>query len=976
MAKKIISESYVFLNTARTIVISNKSIKREQLLLIINTKSNIVIYNFSDPSLTATSYIVSTTPGSESTTIQLTYDTTSMSSTDPLSIVIDEPSETFTPTESYRDPVEKFRVSMPQALIDTDFEYGNQSTKWETLALTNNRQSAFYDPTQGISGIATTVSLPNSAPGSYQITGISATAGSRLVTISINNTTGITTNTPIYVQDCTEQVANGWYLPFTVTTNSSIQYYARSNLGVTGSIFDSTKTYLFVGNFYTGAAIPIAAGTGTAFTFAGNIITVTTTNAHGLSPGQAIYVVGTTGTNPPNGAWVVARTPTVNTFTFDTTGATGTPGSAITSALNANLYPRTWGSSIHRAFDGGVTFTAGLPYHGNQLIRQTRRYFRYQSGKGIQFSTGSNLCTPWQVDSIIASGTTVTVTTKFPHNLNAGPNTTIKVSGADGTVSGSSFNGIFTVASIPSETTFTYTVASTPTPATATSLNGFVVQPYQWYGASLRIGMFDSQNGLFFEYDGQKLYAVKRSATSQISGYITTLAQGGQTVTGINTYFSTNLIPGDFIVIRGMTHKVLSIESDTSMTIYPDYRGTSLAAPNRVVINKIIETRIPQSQWNIDKVDGTGPSGMVLDITKMQMWFIDYSWYGAGAVRFGVRNQRGEIIYCHKIVHGNSQTEAYMRSGNLPARYEVNTLYPLTRTTSTLGAADTTINVLSTEGFPSSGSLIIRAPGNTTSAIELVDYTSKTNTSFGGLTRAVINKSGPGGLTGMGGASPASAFTFSATAPTAVEFWGPSVADTISHWGSSVIMDGRYDDDKSFLFNFGINTAYSATTSGVRYPVFSVRLAPAVDSGLTGLLGQREIINRMQLQPFSMGIYATSFPVRVEVLLNARISAGSSFVPVGGSSLAQYAAHVNTQTITGGESIFTFFAPAGGFNSADLSKLRDIGNSILGGGTSLTYPSTDNNKYPDGPDILTICVTPIGGTAGVLARLNWLEAQA
>jgi len=44
------------------------------------------------------------------------------------------------------------------------------------------------------------------------------------------------------------------------------------------------------------------------------------------------------------------------------------------------------------------------------------------------------------------------------------------------------------------------------------------------------------------------------------------------------------------------------------------------------------ETRIPQSQWNIDKMDGTGTSGYNLDLSKMQMFYIDYTWYGAGAV--------------------------------------------------------------------------------------------------------------------------------------------------------------------------------------------------------------------------------------------------------------------------------------------------------------------------------------------------------
>lgn len=66
-----------------------------------------------------------------------------MSSSDKLQIVIDEYIEKFEPAEVMTDPVGKLRVSTPQSLIDTDFEYGTQATKWESISLLNNRPSAF-----------------------------------------------------------------------------------------------------------------------------------------------------------------------------------------------------------------------------------------------------------------------------------------------------------------------------------------------------------------------------------------------------------------------------------------------------------------------------------------------------------------------------------------------------------------------------------------------------------------------------------------------------------------------------------------------------------------------------------------------------------------------------------------------------------------------------------------------------------------
>jgi hypothetical protein len=247
-------------------------------------------------------------------------------------------------------------------------------------------------------------------------------------------------------------------------------------------------------------------------------------------------------------------------------------------------------------------------------------------------------------------------------------------------------------------------------------------------------------------------------------------------------------------------------------------------------------------------------------------------------------------------------------------------------------------------------------------------YSSKTTTSL------TISARGQ-----TGGAS-ATAFTYSATAPILVELYSPQTASTISHWGSSVIMDGRFDDDKSFVFQGGMNTALTNIGAGVRSALISLRLSPTVDNGLTGLLGVREIINRMQLTFRAMGVYVTgtNMAFRIELILNGRVSAGT-FAAVGGSSLAQVAYHTGGTTVAGGETIFSFFVSSNGsVSTQDLHIVRDLGNSILGGGTSLTAPTTVNGVYPDGPDIVTICATNVTAvtTNSINARISWTEAQA
>jgi hypothetical protein len=315
-----------------------------------------------------------------------------------------------------------------------------------------------------------------------------------------------------------------------------------------------------------------------------------------------------------------------------------------------------------------------------------------------------------------------------------------------------------------------------------------------------------------------------------------------------------------------------------------------------------------------------------------------------------------------------------MRSGNLPARYECNTIPPITYLTSTLANTNTTsMSVNDTSEFPSSGTLCIRGSGNTGATIEYVNYTGKTSTTFTGLTRAVTNLSGPGGLTGGGGTSTAATFTFSATAPVSVEMHSPQTSAIVGHWGSSVIMDGRYDDDKSFLFTAGMVTGLSIA-AGATNALISLRLSPSVDSGLTGILGGRELINRMQLTLRELGILSSG-NILVSLILNGRVS-GGTFTNAGGSSLSQICLHAATTTVTGGETVYSFFT-GNGIVARELNLVRDLGNSILGGGNTLSAPTTTANVYPDGPDVITIVARNLAASATTVnARISWSEAQA
>ena len=892
--------------------------------------------------------------------------------------------------EILTDPVDRFRVSQPQSMIDTDFEYGTQPTKWETVNLTNRRPYSTYN-----------VQSP------LVVTAISSTAGSRDVSVTLG--VSVSAGTPIFVQDATWEGANGLFTAN--STGTTFTYTAQYAAPTTGSILNTGVTALYQGQIFTGAQI---GGTPTFAWTAGLPITVTTTVPHGLAIGNEIVVIGTSQANA-NGAFTVYRIISETQFVYYARVA---PAAAPTGG---QLFTRPQGSALHRAFDGGVKFSSNAQSANEQLIRQTRKYFRYQSGKGLQMSTGSIMKPSFSPDLITSSGTNVTVNTKEAHNLQYGA--TIVVSGCNE----AAYNGTFTVTGVISPNQFTYTALSTPSAASASGQ--YFVYVDGWVGSQTRIGIYDDQNGIFFEFDGQTLYTVVRSSTYQISGSIT-VNNGANVVTGVGSEFSTQLSPGDMVVIKGQSYRVTRVISDTQFVINPSYRGPSITAPSFAYVTKTIDVKTPQTFFNLDKLDGRGPSGFRIDLSRMQMFYIDYSWYGAGSIRWGFRGPNGSIIYCHKVPMNNVNFEAYMRTGNLPARYETSTMPAITRLAASLNNSATTISVADTSYFPNAGYFLISDGVN----YEYINYTGKTSTSFTGLTRAkagepsginvtinsgavigtvtstanlqvgmrIASSGFPDGtfvaaiLSGTTlvfsnaaiatnptgviispmGATTGQSFTFNANAPIGIEFAGPTAAPIISHWGSSIIMDGRFDEDKAFIFTAGSTTSLSVPTAGNRFALLSIRLAPSVSNGLVGSFGVREIINRMQLSLQEIGIYAQGNYL-VTLVLNGTVSAADTWVNAGGSSLAQVCFHGAGRTVVGGETVGGFYVNSGGSTfgttTYNLSRVRDLGNSILGGGGA----AVNSGFYPDGPDILTVVVQALTtGTSSVFGRVSWTEAQA
>ena len=783
------------------------------------------------------------------------------------------------------------------------------------------------------------------------------------------------------------------------------------------------------------------------------------------------------------------------------------PGSNIGNGkfyIETKVNTRPDGAFLHRPFDGGVEIDAGSSPKSS-IVRQTRKYFRYQSGKGIQCSvainfnpsriinnivgiantvlpsqtyildinnndsgsynisgndrdgrllgenvsitltkgdiltidinasghplwikttsgtgTGNAVTTgisnngddvgsiTWDTTNITpgtyyyncqnhlsmqgtiiveaanSSTTIATATTKYPHGLTRTSNVTIK--GASDPV----YNGTFPVKAF-TEFTFSYYLPSVPNLSVPDGILEYNID--SWANSAVRCGLFDYQNGMFYEFDGQQLYCVRRSSVQQLSGTVNVI-KGSNKIFGTDTNFSGQLNVGDHVVVRGGSYKITNLASKTEMHVQPAYKGVTASD---VIATKTVDTRVPQSEWNIDKADGTGPSGFILDLTKIQMAYIDYSWYGAGKIRFGFKDANGHVKYMNEFLHNNVLEEAYMRSGNMPGRYEIeNTSNTLPTYVPSLFHWGT--SVIMDGKFDDDKAYLFTASSNTLNFTNgdsstanpngnsyVVRYYSWSNRQYDFYVRIPFSS------------THADKFSQGVKLYTSNGQLNGQEVDFTQYSGNSIFVHIYIGSNRNY---YGTPAVYPSVTSSDtvsigapatggddvdlqnEVPLISIRLAPSVDNNLTGALGQREIVNRMQLQLKQLGI-TLSHDCTVDLILNGEIST-RSFVTVTNPSLSELVKHPAGDRVIGGTKIFSLRASGGQENAAgtkrlsatsdfDISQISDLGNSILGG----------DGTFPNGPDILTIAVRPIDTSdinavtpLKVSSRITWTESQA
>lgn len=378
-----------------------------------------------------------------------------------------------------------------------------------------------------------------------------------------------------------------------------------------------------------------------------------------------------------------------------------------------------------------------------------------------------------------------------------------------------------------------------------------------------RVGLFDADNGIFFEQDGTGVGVVKRSSAGQYTADI----------------------------------------------------------------------RIAQTAFNLDRLDGTGPSGITVDWTRIQMTTMDYSWYGGGRARLGLVID-GQTVWVHKFTHANSIARAWMRTGNLPARYEI------FNTAGVAGNVDFMhwgISVVIEGRFDDQrGFTFPYTNGNSRVAVTSrrpilscritpMSVPVTTGTATGGTTSSLTVSGTPWTINQFAGAY------VLVTAGTLFAAGVGQVARIISNTANTLTLENP------LTLGAGFTAAPDATT------LFSIGY-----------------LNRGQLQPRSIQIQSDANAF-CELVFNSALT-GANFVKLNSltspNSLGER--DIAATVSTGGDVIWSGYVGANQPAIIPLSDLQVLAGNILG-----------NN-----PDILSVLATAATGTANITATLINQEAMS
>lgn len=233
------------------------------------------------------------------------------------------------------------------------------------------------------------------------------------------------------------------------------------------------------------------------------------------------------------------------------------------------------------------------------------------------------------------------------------------------------------------------------------------------------------------EFDAQPLFYENITTGTAVATYVTNTSSVDMIVSSTDNVKRQSryiryrpgksqqiFVSGNFNGLETGTIKRMGYYDDATQTestgdgIFFEVDETGIFAVRRTSVSGTSEDiRIAQADWNLDPLDGNGPSGVVLDLTKFQVCVFDFGWLGAACIRWGFV-LGGTIILVHEEYPSNTLSTPFMRQPSLPIRWEIQGIAGVIVGTLTATCA----SVQSEGGFNTLG---VRRSASRTSALSL-----------------------------------------------------------------------------------------------------------------------------------------------------------------------------------------------------------------------------------------------------------------
>lgn len=206
-------------------------------------------------------------------------------------------------------------------------------------------------------------------------------------------------------------------------------------------------------------------------------------------------------------------------------------------------------------------------------------------------------------------------------------------------------------------------------------------------------GIGNEEDGFFFGYDGTSFGSLHRFA-GKLEHQTLTITTGAVTASGTititldGTATEVEVVSSDSpqAVVRAIAavdfpewsvraagNEAIFIshhaENKVGAFTFADTDTTGTAASFSEIITGVAPTNTwtAQASWNNDVMDGTGPSGMTLDVSKGNVFQVQFQWLGFGAICFFVEDDTtGKLSLVHTIQYSNSNTTPSLQNPTLP----------------------------------------------------------------------------------------------------------------------------------------------------------------------------------------------------------------------------------------------------------------------------------------------------------------------